>query len=106
VKIISSMDGRNSQVRLNLNKDSIYLYARSTNFGNSQETFHDVKITMPEDVNVFEIAFNVDFVMEAVKALKSETFTLCLSSPTKIFMVKNDDPTNIQIITPIRLSNY
>ena len=106
VKIISSMEGRNSQVRLNLNKDSIYLYARSTNFGNSQETFHDVKITMPEDVNVFEIAFNVDFVMEAVKALKSETFTLCLSSPTKIFMVKNDDPTNIQIITPIRLSNY
>ena len=107
VKIISSIDDKNSQVKLSLVKDSgVTLSARSTNYGNSQENLKGADFIMPESENVFEIAFNIDFVVAAVKALRAEKFSLVFSSPTKMFMAKNDNPENIQIITPIRMSSY
>lgn len=107
VKIISSYEDRNSQVKLTLSKDTgVTLSARSTNAGNSSEVLKKAKITLPEEVNIFEIGFNIDFAVDAVKALKSDTVTFVFASPTRMFMVKNDNPANIQIITPIRMSAY
>lgn len=107
VKIIISNEDKNSQVRLSISKETgAILSARSTNYGTSQEVLKKVNIVLPEEVNVFEIGFNVDFVIEAIKALKSDTFTFVFSSPTRMFMVKNDNPDNIQIITPIRMSSF
>lgn len=107
VRIISSIEDRNSQVKLTIVKgEGIDLSARSTNYGNSKEMLKNATFVMPDDVNVFEIAFNVDFVISAVKALKSDKIELVFTSPVKSFMVRNDDPENIQLITPIRLSSY
>lgn len=107
VKIISSAEDKNSQVKLSLTSDgTVTLSARSTNYGNSQEKLKEAVATLPEGASIFEIAFNIDFVTAAVKALKSDKFTLVFTSPTKMFMAKNDDPENHQIITPIRMSSY
>ena len=107
VKIISSAEDKNSQVRLIVSRaNGVVLYAKSTNYGNSEEVLRKATYVLPEGEEVFEIGFNVDFAIEAVKALKSDRFTFVFSAPTRMFMVKNDDPENIQIITPIRISSF
>lgn len=107
VKIISSAEDRNSQVRFTISKDTgVSLSARSTNFGNSNEVLRKAQLTLPEEVNIFEIGFNIDFAVDAVKALKSDKVTFVFASPTRMFMVQNENPENIQIITPIRMSTY
>ena len=74
--------------------------------GNASETLKPLSLVRPENENVFEVGFNVDYVTAAVKALQSDEITLTFSSPNRRFMAKNKDPENIQIITPIRLSSY
>ena len=107
VKIISSVEDRNSKVKMTLSKENgVILTARSTNFGNSSEVLKKAVVEMDDDSSVFEIGFNIDFVIDAVKALKSEKITFVFASPTIMFMVKNEDKENIQIITPIRMSSY
>lgn len=107
VKIISSAEDRNSQVRLTLSKDTgVTLSARSTNYGNSNEVLRKATIKFDDDSTIFEIGFNIDFAVDAVKALKSEKVTFIFASSTRMFMIRNDDPKNIQIITPIRMSAY
>lgn len=107
VKIISAAEGRNAQVKFTISKETgVSLSARSINFGNSNEVLRKVSVQLPDDVNIFEIGFNIDFTVDAVKALKSDKFTFVFASPTRMFMVKNDNPSNIQIITPIRMTSY
>ncbi len=107
VKIISSAEDKNSQVKLTLSKDTgVTLSARSTNYGTSQEILKKASAVLPETENVFEIGFNVDFAVAAVKALAASQVTFVFASPTRMFMVKNADPENIQIITPIRMSSF
>lgn len=107
VKIISSAEDKNSQVKLSMSKETgAMISAKSTNYGNSQEVLKKAIITLPDDVNVFEIGFNVDFAIEAAKALRSDKITFTFSSPTRMFMIKNDDAENLQIITPIRMSSF
>ncbi len=107
VKIISSAEDRNSQVRFTISKDTgVSLSARSTNFGNSNEVLRKAQLTLPDEVNIFEIGFNIDFAVDAVKALKSDKVTFVFASPTRMFMVQNENKENIQIITPIRMSTY
>ena len=106
VRIISSVEDRNSLVKFTLHKENgVTLSARNANFGNSQEQLKKVVVTLPEEVNVFEIGFNVEFVLDAVKALRSEEVTFVFASPTRMFMLKNDNPNNTQIVTPIRLAS-
>lgn len=106
VKIISSAEDKNSQVKLTISKaGGVTISARSTNYGNSQEVLRKATFVLPETEEVFEIGFNVDFAVEAVKALGTSKFSFVFASPTRMFMAKNDDAENIQIITPIRMSN-
>ena len=106
VKIISSAEDKNSQVKLTISKDGgVTISARSTNYGNSQEVLKKATFVLPDNENVFEIGFNVDFAVEAAKALGTAKVSFVFASPTRMFMAKNDDPENIQIITPIRMSN-
>ena len=107
VRIISSAEDRNSQVRLTISRDNgVVLSARSTNYGNSQEVIKKATYTLPDEEYIFEIGFNVDFAIDAVKALRNERVTFIFASAVQMFMVKNDDPENIQIITPIRISTF
>ena len=105
--IILNADDRNNRVRLTLSKDSgVTISANSTSMGNASETLKPLSLVRPDNENVFEVGFNVDYVTAAVKALQSDEITLTFSSPNRRFMAKNKDPENIQIITPIRLSSY
>lgn len=107
VKILSSAEDKNSQARFTASKENgVTLSARSTNYGTAKVPLQNVTMEVPEDEEVFEIGFNIDFATAAVKALGSNTFTFCFTSPTSMFMVRNDDPENVQIITPIRINNY
>ncbi len=107
VKIISSVEDRNSQVRFTISRENgVTISARSTNFGTSQEVLKNATFQIKEGEDVFEIGFNVDFAIAAVKALATDSFTFVFASATRMFMVKNDNPENIQIITPIRMSSF
>ncbi len=106
VRIISAAEDKNSQVRLILTEDKIRIYAKSANYGNSEEILKKATVILPEGEEIFEIGFNVDFVTDAVKALKSKSASLCFTSPTRMFMAKSDDEENIQIMTPIRISSF
>ena len=107
IKIVSSIENKNCQARLILNKDGgATLTAKSANYGDGKVTLKGAVLSLPEDQNVFEIGFNVDYVVASVKALNSDTFTFEFVSPTRMFMVKNDDVENIQIVTPIRMNAF
>lgn len=106
VRIISSAEDRNSQVRLTVSRDNgVILSARSTNYGNSQEVLKKAVYTLPEGEYIFEIGFNINYAIDAVKALKNDKVTFVFASSVQMFMVRNNDPENLQIITPIRISS-
>ncbi|MFA6829713.1 MAG: DNA polymerase III subunit beta [Bacilli bacterium] len=107
VKIMSSAEDKNSQVRMTVTKDNgVLLKAKATNYGNGKVPLNNAKVFLPENEDIFEISYNVDFVTAAVKALNSSTFTFEFVNPTRMFMVKSADKENIQIITPIRMTNF
>ncbi len=107
IKIVSVIENKNCQARLILSKDTgATLTAKSTNYGDGKVTLKCSEINLPEDQNVFEIGFNIDYVVASVKALNSEEFSFEFVSPTRMFMVKNDDVENIQIVTPIRMNTF
>lgn len=107
VRIISSIEDKHSQVRMTLSRENgVTLSAKSTNYGTSQEVLKPIEMTMPEDRDLFTIGFNVDFAIDSVKALRSDKITFAFRSPTVLFMVKNDNPLNIQILSPIQMSDY
>jgi DNA polymerase-3 subunit beta len=105
VKIISTNE--EPRVRLVINKEAgVTMNVQSSTYGNGTTPLKGAKVTMPTEENVFEIGFNVDFVVGAVKALQSSSFTFLFAGQTRPFMVKSDDPANIQIITPVRIATF
>lgn len=103
VKIISSADNsRTSQVKLTISRDNgATLSAKSSNYGNSEERLPVYDLAMPEGTDIFEIYFNVDYAIDAVKALRSDMIVFALNGPTRSVFVKNDNPNNIQLFQPI-----
>lgn len=87
-----------SIARLTCSKDGAELVASSQPFGSAKE--HLDKFTFEGDL--FDITFNVKFVADAVRALASPKISLAFAGEGKLFMIKNDDPANFQIVTPIR----
>ena len=107
MSILSDFEKKNAQIKLTIDEErKVTLSANSIDYGNSNETVKDAKVEIPQNEKIFEIGFNIDFVLPAVKAQESEFVSLCFSSPTKVFLVKSEDKNNIQIITPVRLNNY
>ncbi len=106
VRIISSED-REPSVKLTISRDSgVILSSHSTNYGNSQEVIKNATYVLPEGESLFEIVFKINFAIDAVRALKSDNITFIFTSAVQIFMVKNEDEENVQIITPIRPSSF
>lgn len=106
VMVISTPENRNSPVRLTISKETgVSLSSRNANLGDAVQTLKDATYILPDDTTVFEIGFNVTFAMDAVKAMESEVVHFVFSSPTRMFMVRDENPDNIHIITPIRMSS-
>lgn len=92
--------------KLTISKQTgVTLSSSSEGNGDSKDTLSSVSFVLPENEEVFEIGFNTSYVQAALKALNSDEATLVFSSPIRMFMAKNIDENNIQIITPVRLSN-
>lgn len=108
IKIVSSYDNNKTYAaRMVLSKDTgVTLSAKASNYGDGKSVLRENVIQLPEDQTVFEIGFNLDYVVAAVKALNSPSFTFEFVSPTRMFMLKNDDPENVQIVTPIRMNSF
>lgn len=88
-------------IRLVCECDRVEVSARSASVGTSREVLTDVQYDGPR----FEINFNVNYVREAIKALGDERVTIAFAGENKAFFVRNGDPTNVQLITPIRSLN-
>ena len=107
MSILSSNDGKNCQVKLTINEDrKVILSGESITYGNSNEEVRNAKVKMPENETVFEIGFNSNYVLSAIKSQESENVIFVFASAIKAFLIKSEDENNLQIITPMRLNNY
>ena len=107
MSILSSNDGKNCQVKLTINEDrKVILSGESITYGNSNEEVRNAKVKMPENEKVFEIGFNSNYVLSAIKSQESENVIFVFASAIKAFLIKSEDENNLQIITPMRLNNY
>lgn len=90
---------RDSAVKLLMREDEVEVQAKSESNGSANESIQ----TFSYSGERLEVSFNPVFVMDAIRALKSEDVTLCFQSEMKPFVAKNvKDPSAIEIITPMR----
>lgn len=89
-------------VRLICDDDHVEISARSSTVGTSKEVLDAVEYKGQR----FEINFNVQFVSDAIKALGESKVTLAFAGESKAFLIKDEDPANVQLITPIRSGAY
>lgn len=88
----------NEKMLINANTEKVEVSSKDLAVGSSKAVLKDAKFTG----EVFSIIFNANFVREAIKAMDSERVTLAFTSESRSFLVKNDDVTITQVITPIR----
>lgn len=89
-------------VRLLCENGHVEVSARSSSIGTSKEVLQNATF----EGERFEINFNVQFVVDAIKALNTDRVSLAFAGESKAFLVQNGDPDNIQLITPIRSNSY
>ena len=105
VRILAAYETKTPICKLTISKETgVTLSSHSEGNGECKDILKDCEIMMPENEEVFEIGFNIEYVCQSIKALGSEKSTLVFSSPVRMFMAKNDDEENIQILTPVRIS--
>lgn len=85
-------------VTLRCSQDLCELVANSSIYGDAKETLSDFTFTG----DIFNISFTPKYVSEAIKAQGTDKVTLAFAGTAKLFLIKSDDPANIQIVTPIR----
>lgn len=94
---ILSVD-RENVVELRLNGDTVEVSARAQ-IGSAVEKIDSFKYEGGD----FQISFNSEFVLSAIRALGSEDVTFLFVGEMKPFVVKNvDDESIIQMVTPMR----
>ncbi|MCQ2741949.1 MAG: DNA polymerase III subunit beta [Bacilli bacterium] len=86
-------------VKLSMKEDDVEISAKSDVNGSAVEHLSAYQFTGERIV----VSFNSNFVIDAVKALKSEDVTICFLGEMKPFVVKNPkDATAVELITPMR----
>ena len=78
--------------------DKIKLSSKDVNIGSSDEELSNA-VFRGEN---FSIVFNANYVTDAIKALNSDRVNLSFCGENRAFLVKSDDETITQVITPIR----
>lgn len=90
---------RENIVKLSLSENGVVVSSRSPLSGSATETIATCKYSG----EALEISFNYLFVSAAVKACQSEDVTVGFLGEMKPFSVRvNEDPTHVQIVTPVR----
>ncbi len=92
-------DERFNVVKLSLSEDEIEVSSRTSEIGSASEKID----TFSYSGERFDISFNADFVITAVKVLKSDDVSISFVGEMKPFVVKVvGDEEVIQVITPVR----
>lgn len=96
--VLLSID-RENIVKLTMNEDEVILSSKSQEIGDAKEVLQLFKYTGER----LEISFNVNYVSQAIKALKSQDILISFLGEMKPFTVSNkEDESCIQLITPVR----
>jgi len=88
----------NTKILVNGSTEQTEISSKDVTVGSSKEIIHDAKFNGER----FSIIFNANYVTDAIKALGSERVTLAFAAENRAFLVKSDDQTITQVITPIR----
>lgn len=86
-------------VKCTMNANEVVVSSRSQAMGNSSESLQLFKF----EGERLEISFNVEFVAQAIRALKTEDIEIRFLGEMKPFMIiSKADKSTIQLITPVR----
>lgn len=97
VRILAT--GEAPVVKLSMKEDSVEVSARSDSTGSAIDAIE----TFQYNGNRLEVSFNSQFVLDAVKTLKTEDVVLCFLGEMKPFAIKNPkDDSVVDLITPMR----
>ena len=90
---------KDSAVKLSMREDEVELSVKNEASGSANERVE----TFQFNGDRLDVSFNPMFVIDAIKALKSEDVTLCFQGEMKPFVVKNPrDDSVVELITPMR----
>ena len=90
---------KDSAVKLSMREDEVELSVKNELSGSANERVD----TFQFNGDRLDVSFNPLFVIDAIKALKSEDVTLCFQAEMKPFVVKNaHDDSVVELITPMR----
>ena len=93
---ITEKDGA---VKLSMNEGEVEVYAKNEASGSANEKIQTFSF-VGESLSV---SFNPAYIVDAIKALRSEDVTLCFVNEMKPFVIKNPkDPSAVELITPMR----
>ena len=85
--------------RLKISEEIVELTSKSPNLGSTKESIELFRY----DGEPFEIGFNPNFLLEALKAANNQDIILKFNGGTKPFLVQiKDDDSLVQVITPVR----
>lgn len=95
-----SHEGRNNIVRLVITSDQVILYGNSPEVGKVEEDLNYKAVTG----DPLEIAFNPDYMKDALRAFGDTTITIKFISPIRPFTLEPSESgmNFIQLITPVR----
>ena len=86
-------------VKLSIDTDSVEIFSKSEQIGSANERIE----LFQYEGGRFDISFNVDYVIDAIKAAQSEDVVLSFAGEMNAFRVTSPiDETIIQIVTPVR----
>mgnify|MGYP004444516119 FL=1 len=86
-------------VKLSMREDLVEVHSRSETNGSANEAVQ----TFSFNGSRLEVSFNPLFVLDAIKALRSEDVVFCFQAEMRPFVVKNPkDDSVIELITPMR----
>jgi len=90
---------RESVVKLSMSEDHVEVSVKSDRHGSGNEPIK----TFQYEGDPLEVSFNSLFVVDAIKALRSEDVTICFQAEMRPFVVKNpSDDSVVELITPMR----
>lgn len=86
-------------IKLTMTEDTVEVSAKSSQTGSASENIG----TFQYSGERLEISFNCNYVISAIRAIKSEDVTLAFIGEMKPFVIRNDkDDSVVQLVTPLR----
>ena len=96
---VALLSNEKATVKLTVSSDEFEISSTTNEVGSAVEKITNYQF----QGNRFEVLVNSSFVIDAVKALRSDDITLIFESELKAFIIKSEkDSSVIQLITPVR----